>query len=397
MKGLVLAVLIAGMAAGCSAPPNAQVRYFWPIPPDAPRLEFIGSYKAANDLPHNFWSRLMESSVGSSKPEEPLVKPRGIFAGSEKIYVADENHRDVMVFNFPERTIDPLFQTALLASPLDIAGDRQGNLYIADAGLKKILVFSPESALLRAFGENEGLQRPTCLAINEGLARLYVSDSAANRITAYDLSGNWLFHFGTQGDGAGQFQHPQGLAIDRTGRVFVADKGNARIQVFDQEGKYEGKFGQRGKTVHDFLEPTDLAFDSEGNLHVIDQGLIALLTYSPDGRVLLATGSGAKSRMPMGLARPVALHIDEHDRIYISDDINRRVSIWQYLSGDYLAKFPIEHDQFHALQTYLSQATGGRISVSHEEIEKAYVLVQQKLGEDVAARPVKCRDCDKTN
>src|SRR6516165_10773628 len=50
--------------------------------------------------------------------------------------------------------------------------------------------------------------------------------------------------FGTAGSGAGQFQDPQGLAIQPTsGNVFVVDSGNARIEQFDPTGHFIAALG----------------------------------------------------------------------------------------------------------------------------------------------------------
>ena len=53
----------------------------------------------------------------------------------------------------------------------------------------------------------------------------------------YSADGEFLFKFGSHGEGNGQFNAPTGVAVDSNGNIIVADWGNSRIQVRkDQDG-----------------------------------------------------------------------------------------------------------------------------------------------------------------
>lgn len=47
----------------------------------------------------------------------------------------------------------------------------------------------------------------------------------------YSADGEFLFKFGSHGEGNGQFNAPTGVAVDSNGNIIVADWGNSRIQV----------------------------------------------------------------------------------------------------------------------------------------------------------------------
>ena len=47
----------------------------------------------------------------------------------------------------------------------------------------------------------------------------------------FDCEGSFLFNFGSNGEGNGQFNAPTGVAVDRNDNILVADWGNSRIQV----------------------------------------------------------------------------------------------------------------------------------------------------------------------
>jgi DNA-binding beta-propeller fold protein YncE len=51
-------------------------------------------------------------------------------------------------------------------------------------------------------------------------------------VQIFDSEGSFLYSFGKQGQGAGEFWMPAGIHIDKEDRIYVADSYNARIQVF---------------------------------------------------------------------------------------------------------------------------------------------------------------------
>jgi DNA-binding beta-propeller fold protein YncE len=67
---------------------------------------------------------------------------------------------------------------------------------------------------------------------------MFMSDGYGNaRVHKYSADGTYLFSWGEPGNGAGQFNLPHGVWIDRRGRLLVADRENDRVQIFDQNGK----------------------------------------------------------------------------------------------------------------------------------------------------------------
>lgn len=52
----------------------------------------------------------------------------------------------------------------------------------------------------------------------------------------YNADGEFLFKFGSHGEGNGQFNAPTGVAVDSNGNIIVADWGNSRIQVSRAQG-----------------------------------------------------------------------------------------------------------------------------------------------------------------
>ena len=76
----------------------------------------------------------------------------------------------------------------------------------------------------------------------------------------------------TSGDGAGEIQNPEGIAIDSKGNIFVADTNNHRIQNFDNNGNFITMWGSEGTGDYQFIEPTSVTVDSQDNIYVVDMG-----------------------------------------------------------------------------------------------------------------------------
>src|SRR4029078_4326058 len=82
----------------------------------------------------------------------------------------------------------------------------------------------------------------------------------------YALSTKW----GTHGTGNGQFNQPYGVAVDSSGRVYVADSANNRIQKFSSSGNFITKWGTQGSGNGEFKSPYGIAVDSSNNVYVAD-------------------------------------------------------------------------------------------------------------------------------
>ena len=81
-----------------------------------------------------------------------------------------------------------------------------------------------------------------------------------------------------------QFNYPHGIAIHpHTHRIYVADTGNGRIQILNPDLTLCSSFGQKGSKNGEFLSPNDIAIDSVGNLYITDQYNHRIQVFSPDG------------------------------------------------------------------------------------------------------------------
>jgi len=342
LAGIILATL-----AGCAAPPP-PLEVLWPPPPDRPRLKWITTFSSEDNFPKTEQQLRVESIIGKQELHF-FQKPAGIAsAGDGVVYVADTDTGNIRVLDFNEKTNEFYSKEPIMSLPVGLALDSQRRLYVSDANRNVVTVFDPERKPLLQIGKGE-FKRPTFLAVNSRLGRLYVSDVKKNMVLVFDLKGNKLFSFGTPGGGDGELFGPQGIAIDENDNVFVAEQFNARVQVFDADGKYVKKFGVRGDDAFQFEGPRGLAFDSEGHLYVAEARKAAVLIFDPDGQPLTSIG-GRRSTHQLAFTLPSGIFVDPNDRVYISDSMNRSVTIWQYLNEDYLDKNPLNAEALKLLE-----------------------------------------------
>ncbi|HTM56969.1 MAG TPA: hypothetical protein VL123_00990, partial [Candidatus Udaeobacter sp.] len=73
-----------------------------------------------------------------------------------------------------------------------------------------------------------------------------------------------LFTFGSLGSGAGQFDHPYGIAIGPDGLVYVTDEGNDRVEVFKKDGTFVSQFPMPLNENGEAVSPTGIAFSPSG-------------------------------------------------------------------------------------------------------------------------------------
>ena len=147
-----------------------------------------------------------------------------------------------------------------LSYPCGISTSPEGNIIVGDEGNNRVVVFTPEGRVLLTL---RGDQLDPAHCISHG-NRYFVSDFYGNCIKVFSDLGNFLYQFGREGTGDGEFGRAFGLAVDKSGRLVVCDLDNHRIQLFQLDGAFCCKFG----TEPSFNRPASVAVLSDGKLVV---------------------------------------------------------------------------------------------------------------------------------
>jgi DNA-binding beta-propeller fold protein YncE len=168
-------------------------------------------------------------------------------------------------------------------SPIEVALDGYGGVYVADSGNHQIHVFHVDGWFIRTIGgdgHTDGKFRyPTALTIDFG-GNLVVSDSDLHRFQVFDPSGQFLSKIGNPnsfpGKSLGEFDHPCDVIIDNDGNYVISDTDNSRIQIFSPKGEFLRCWSAKPpkKVFIDGVPkrstPIDVAVDFEGQFIVCD-------------------------------------------------------------------------------------------------------------------------------
>jgi len=180
----------------------------------------------------------------------------------------------VYVLDGDRGTLLDSWGSGLFTMPHGLSVDTDNNIWVTDVGSHQVHKFTPDGKLLLTLGQSgeQGsdefhFAQPTDVAFDDD-GGVYVSDGYLNtRVVKFSKDGNFLFQWGTGGDGPGQFDLPHGIATDKLGRVYVADRSNSRIQVFS----IDGEFMEEWKRPH-VGRPYGVDVSPSGDVFVIDGG-----------------------------------------------------------------------------------------------------------------------------
>jgi sugar lactone lactonase YvrE len=198
--------------------------------------------------------------------DERLSGPTHVIAlPSQQLLVSDSNKHRLAIFSPDGQLLRTIGRqgagTGSFDDPRGLSLDPDGKaVYVVECGnnrVQKIRIDDGASLGKSAYRFAKStapkqLKCPESIAIGSGV--VFVVDVFHNRVVAFDLRLQFLFAFGEQGKGEGQFAFPKGLAVQGN-ELFVSDTFNRRIQVFTLDGVYVRQFGYEGEGLGAFSQP----------------------------------------------------------------------------------------------------------------------------------------------
>ena len=151
--------------------------------------------------------------------------------------------------------------------------------------------------------------------------RILVADSGNHRVQAFNESGEFITTFGTFGSGPGQFNNPQGLAVDNAGRVLIVDQNNNRLQVLSFDGAH---FDFVQTITADFNRPTAVSSFSDQRIVVADTANNMIKLLGRHGN-LLATYTAPNDAYSGQFNNPQGVAVNNDQLIVVADTGNKRV------------------------------------------------------------------------
>jgi len=313
--------LVAALAllAGCATQkaPTKTGYFFFPQPPDVPRLQYLTSFSTQKEFHGGEENSFLNYVTGKRMPDNGLGKPYGAVTFGHKLFVCDTELSAVVIAEFTKRHMSmlPAQGEGELKTPLNIAVDADGSLYIADSGREQVVIFDKDYNYTAAIGKT-GEMKPRDVAVTKD--RIYIADLFGRSIRVYDKANRTEMFSFPRGDDATnddiQLQTPTNLAIDSRGRVYVADTGHFRVKVFDADGKFLHSVGEFGNGLGQFSRLKGIAVDHNQQLYAVDAMAQVVQMFNDDGHMLTFFGEPMTGREFQGL--PAKVLVDYEDVSY---------------------------------------------------------------------------------
>jgi DNA-binding beta-propeller fold protein YncE len=303
----------------------------WPYAPNKAKLTFVESLtgfaqRSSSSTAFKAFVYGRDNGEGNS-----FVLPVSVATGSDgRIAVADMGRRCVHLYVPGEHRYQRLTGTksGRIVSPVTVIFDDELRLYVSDSA-GRVFGFSRDGEIMLTLDKAGAapLKRPTGLAYSPRRKLLYVVDTLANRVHAFNTKGDLVFSFGQRGEMASDFNFPTAISWSPRGELYVTNTLAFRIEIFDEDGKPVGSFGRHGDGSGDLAMPKGIAVDKDGIVYVVDGLFDNVQLFNRQGDFLLTLGRRGVDLGEFWL--PSGAFISGNGELYVCDTYNRRIQVFR--------------------------------------------------------------------
>jgi hypothetical protein len=204
----------------------------------------------------------------------------------------------------PQAEWGPRFGSLEAKDLVGIAPDGDG-WYVLDRGAQRIVRLDSRG---QAQSDRTINLEPLAVYGPNGLAtdahgNLYMADTGLDRVMIFDSNGHLTGTLGGAGTDIGKFKQPMFLAFAPDGSMLVTDWENSRIERFDANRKATNAWQIPVHAWGIAIDPMGRAFVPDGDHH-------AVRMFGPDGAVLAQLGGDGATPIPVEFPSQVGLSPD---------------------------------------------------------------------------------------
>ena len=340
LKGILLLIL-AFAVTGCTpayTPPDYS-QYYWPREPQKTRLRLLNIIKTDLDVRNRASTEMLFGATSNFS----MKKPHGIALDNESnIYVTDAYMRNVFIINQDTGATSTLKKPGHWTAPSGIGIDKTNNLLaVADMGDVFIFNYKTRQLLLTLTKATNDFVMPQGLAFDPKNNYIYIGDTRASKIYKYDYKGNKLATIAEKGGGKNQVYYPGMIATDDKGRLFVVDTMNWKLKIWGPDGELISSFGEHGRGGGKFSRAKGIAVSKDGVIAITENDFNYFMLMNDQGQAYFIQG-GASNNAPGNFVTPMGIAFDDDDKIYVVDQTNRRIQVFQMYTDKYYEEHPEE-------------------------------------------------------
>jgi streptogramin lyase len=218
-----------------------------------------------------------------------------------------------------------------------------------------------------SYGTGDGqFKSPVAVAVDAD-GYVYVADSGNYRIQKFDSNGNLITKWGSEGSGDGQFKYLSDVAVNAKGHVYVSDGYSNRIQKFDSDGNFITSWSINYSEA--------IAVDADGDVYVpvtlkVNNSYVdCIQKFDSNGSLIKTSWCEGGEVVFQGIT---ALAVDTDGNIYVTDGLDDMPNhgIYKFNSnGSYITKWGSEGypDKFFSWPEGLTADSKGFVYIADTE------------------------------
>ncbi len=256
-----------------------------------------------------------------------LKLPQGVACMPQSVLVvADTENGRLIRYALTDDAVKPqvtVFKPPAMVYPQRIRLGPQGDIYVLDGKLRRIMHLSPEGQYL-GFMDPVGLPSPTQVAIRsfdiDQRGDLYFLDILSKRVLVCNARGQYRRQI--------QFPEAYGffsdLAVGARENIFLVDSINAQVFVARSGAT---QFSELSRNLKEYARfPTNLILDQQGRIYLSDRNGSKILILAQDGSFVgRLSGLGWKEGL---LNHPSQICLNEQGKLFVADTSNNRIQIF---------------------------------------------------------------------
>ena len=279
-------------------------------------------------------------SIYGQGADGQLKKPMGVTVAAGRIYITDTSNQRVQVFDYNGKALFMFGKDGTKPGqfqfPYGIAADGHDLIYVADMWSNNIQVFTAAGKFIKYFARSKDgkteIGKPTGLFIRDN--KLYEADLKSNSIKVFDIATEKkVLEFGRPGNKPGELTAPNSVAVTADA-IYVGDSQNDRIEAFAPTGKFlyvmDGSTSANnanGATNAKTITVRGVGVDGRGVVYGASLLGNYVCGFDSKGKYLWVFGEQGLDDGQFYL--PNGLFVDSQGRIYVTDQGNNRVSVWE--------------------------------------------------------------------